>query len=243
MSQLKEAVITLKDGNAYIDITDPSTGAVLSKGVSLDALGDSFQVHTSMRTPLLPGQWGTRFYAKKGNREYFALTIAPKTRNITWEGRSGTDEDDDEDYPDDVSMTINTPPLIWFVALAQNGDTYNIVDNFMFALKNDLLSMNDTLYRAPFTNVYSSHSICWNGAISMNLPSPASVLSLDSSFFNAKFNSDLDEWRFVDNGFVNSGHVYDLFKELDNTGSEFPLDILKSEEMNVGQFINTLMNR
>lgn len=230
----KEAVITLRDGNAYVDIKDPATGAIQSKGLSTDALGDAFNAHTSMRTPLLPGQWGTRFYAKKGNFEYFVMTIAPKKRTVKWD-TSDEDEDEYQEY------NIETPPLCWFVKIQQNGDSYHLIDSYMFALKNDLITMNDELYLAPFTNVYSSNGICWNGSISMNLPSPAAVLSLDASFFNARFNSDLDDNKFRATGdFSRCRGVRATFNVMDE-GASFDLDILRKAQENVGTFINRLM--
>lgn len=229
----KQAVITLRDGNAYVDITDPVTGAVQSKGLSTDALGDAFNAHTSMRTPLLPGQWGTRFYAKKGNYEYFVLTIAPKNRTVKWD--SG---DDDEDY---YNYDIETPPLCWFVKIQQNGDSYRLIDSYLFALKNDLITMNDDLYLAPFTNVYSSNAICWNGSISMNLPSPAAVISLDAAFFNAQFNSDLDDNKFRRTGAFSNSHGVQAMFETMNDGTSFDLDVLRKAQENVGTFINRMM--
>lgn len=228
----KEAVITLRDGNAYVDIKDPVTGAIQSKGLSTDALGDAFNAHTSMRTPLLPGQWGTRFYAKKGNYEYFVMTVAPKQREVKW------DDGDDEEYN---NYTIETPPLCWFAKIQQNGDSYHLIESYLFALKNDLITMNDELFLAPFTNVYSSNGICWNGSISMNLPSPAAVLSLDAAFFNAPFNSDLDDGKFnARNAFSNCRGVHSMFRKL-NEGVAFDVDILRRASENVGTFINRMM--
>lgn len=220
-----EAVIRIKHGLASVEITKEN-GARASKNISLDDLSTVIQANTSLRTPLLPGAWGTKMYVKRGDYEYFLFTTPPMIRDVKFDDGDG----DIEEY------TIPTPGLAFYVQVrSQNGNNPEILSTSIFALRHQILTTGDTLYRAPYTNVHSNNAICWNGQLVAALPTVSAVASIESQFFMNAFNRDLDGGRFQSFGEANT--VRRFFRHLDGK-NEFPLERLIATDHTIGSYMS-----
>lgn len=223
-----EAIIHIKNGMASVDI-QKSNGTRSSKPISLDDLSAIIQSHTSLRTPLLPGAWGTKMYVKRGNDEFFLFTTAPTVRDVKFDSREGRRE-----------FKIPTPGLAFFVCVATRpGRQPSIVRSSLFAIPHQILGTGDSLYRAPFTNVYNTNNICWGGNLVREMGTVAAVASIESQFFTNAFNHDLDDGRF--RSFSGARNTFELFQWLDGK-DEFPNDKLIRTNYTVGEFMSRFIS-
>lgn len=88
-----------------------------------------------------------------------------------------------------------TPRLLWSIPLRKQDGKYVGTNNVtLYTMKSSILTGEEKLYKAPFSNVYGSQSICW-GSSSPELPSIKAIQGLSTLFFNAPFNSDLEGGR------------------------------------------------
>ena len=211
-----KAVLTMENGR--IMATTTVNGVHNSKTISPDSLSRLIQQQTALTTPLLPGSNGVKLYSRKESLEYIAYVTPPKMRTIIHE---------------DSTIVAPTPRLIWFVCIDNSrGNSPYIRDTELFALQNEVLTADDILYRAPFPNVYSSHGICWEGNLQENIRSVNAAGSVESQFFAAKFNNDLDDHRVQgDYGEHGDGSSLSLYRELEEDGAtEFPSSELIAAE-------------
>lgn len=256
-AQTNKAVITLENGAAYVEIVN---GAVRNKKpITIESLSQIIEQQTAMRTPLLPGDWGTRLFARKGNKEYYMITTPPGRQEIKYEHRGRYDGDaDDYNFTftnggSIAQMEIPRPALAWFVvAEITSNDTRKIRgDVYVHAIKHQVLGLNDALFRAPFTNVYGRGNICWSGNLNSVMPTPAALISLQSQFFAAAFNNDLDDGRFrrfaSPHGSIRENqriqHMDQMFHHLHtellaNPDARFPEAQLVPVDKTVGSFFN-----
>jgi len=195
-----KAIITLENGVATVESVN---GQVRSKKeIAVESLSQIIEQQTAMRTPILPGDWGTKLFARKANREYYMLTTPPGRMNVRFNHRGRFDPDDETlNFRNQGEMSefeITRPALAWFVCVeVVSGERRKIRgETYVFALKHQVLGLNDEMYRAPFNNVYGDNRICWSGNLNTALPTPAALVSIQSQFFSAAFNSDLDDGRF-----------------------------------------------
>lgn len=224
-----EAVIRIKNGSASVDI-QKANGARSSKNISLDDLSAIIQSQTSLRTPLLPGAWGTKMYVKRGSQEFFLFTTPPSIRDVKFAGREGMEE-----------YKIPTPGLAFFACVDTNSrGRAKIARTSIFALRHQILGTGDTLFRAPYTNVYDRNTICWSGNLVRDIPNVAAVASIESQFFAASFNHDLDGGRF--RRFDDVERVRDFFRWLNNK-PEFPVDKLIETEYTVGTYMSRFISQ
>lgn len=258
-----KAVITLENGAVNLEIVNGSVRS--SKPITIESLSQVIEQQTAMRTPLLPGEWGTRLFARKGNREYYMITTPPGRQEITYEHR-GNLEGRPSSYPFRFSdggryahMEVMRPAMAWFISVdVTSQDTRKIRgETFAFALKHQVLGLNDTLYRMPFPNVYPQANVCWSGNLNSVVPTPAALVSVQSQFFGAAFNNDLDDGRFrpFESPYESiPGHdkirrAYQLFHHLhmdlaeNGDAARFPIDQLVSMDSNVGRYFNRFVEQ
>jgi hypothetical protein len=103
------------------------------------------------------------------------------------------------------------PGLIWFYEVLVSGQQRRLTKSMVFAIKNEVLSMEDPLYHAPFPNCGVSSGICW-GSSTPPVPSVKSLQSVMPRFFSQAFNGDL------------SGNRLNNFKMVDSDGDEYTAD-------------------
>lgn len=257
VSTSNEAIITLKDGAAHVEIVRGSVRT--KKEITIESLSQVIEQQTAMRTPLLPGEWGTRLFARKGNREYYMITTPPGRQEITYDHR-GRYEERASHYPFPfeeegryAKMEIMRPAMAWFISVeVTSQDTRKIRgETYAFCLKHQVLGLNDHLFRVPFPNVYPQGNVCWSGNLNSVVPTPAALVSVQSQFFGAAFNNDLDDGRFLPFSSPHSGIrrqsqitradqlFHHLHKELQtNPESRFPIDKLVDADSTVGRYFN-----
>lgn len=201
-----KAVLTLEDGR--IHATTVVNGVQSIKQISPESLSRIIQEQTAMSTPILPGKNGVKLYSRKDSVEYIAYVTEPRMRTLYYRGEE---------------LHVPTPSLMWFIAVDNSrGDTPFIRNSQLFALSNEVLSENDRLYIAPFPNIYSNHAICWEGNLQSNIRSMLAAASVDSQFFAASFNNDLDENRINTDRFDEDAD-YDEDEDEDREYSSMPL--------------------
>ena len=108
------------------------------------------------------------------------------------------------------------PAMLWFA---------NKQNLMVFALEKDSRPTEKTsLYHAPFFNIYEDGHVCM-GTVDINIKNSASIeefiQSWENYFFNSYFSHLLDKHNPV------NGNCVSLWKNLIETGSPFPKEVLK----------------
>lgn len=172
-------------------------------------------------SPLLPGDYGTKKMVKSGNDYYFLMTTPPKVRQLNYAnfrigGISYIDGDGYIDYVEeygdaedtlanylesvdiynneDFSIKAYTPSMVWFVQIKEDvaDGTFRFVKDRIYSKESVVLSMQDRIYPAPFSNVYNENKVCWGGADMPKL-TIAGLMAIERIFFNVDFNMDLED--------------------------------------------------
>lgn len=182
-----ETNINITPSNVTVKTID-ADGIQKVKNSNIPALREVFGSIGGIETPFLPSQWGVVKYYKVDNFEGYILTTPPGEREVTFD-ISGVIEED-------TKYIVPVPALLWIFQI-RKGESRSVIDySMVYAIKHELISMDQELYRAPFPNIGIGEGICWGQTI--DVPTPKSVQQLPSRFFETPFNFDLSS-SVIDN--------------------------------------------
>lgn len=178
----KEAVLFLKNSHIHVALNENNMRT--EKNIAYSDISRLFENRGNTTSDYLPGEYGVQRYATSRDKELYLYTEPPRVVETK--------------YSIGGHMHKNQfvcPALAWFVMLRKRGNTYEYLEGHVFAMKGSILTGKETLYRAPFSNVYNDHRICWGNNVVL-MPSIKAIQGLSTLFFNAPFNNDLDSERF-----------------------------------------------
>lgn len=206
---------------------------------NLQTLVELFARDHLNETPFLPSQWGVVKYYKKGDYEGIVLTTPPSNRSVSFTGNTGP-------CPKKISLTV--PPLLWVFEILSTPNKKSLTHSMVYALKHELLSLNDRVYVAPFPNIGIEHGICWGSGNQPELFTMRSLQHIPARFFQQPFNADLSTGRTesfrspVTKAASNSGldhmfYVHQLAEEAAERGEDFlyPFHTLKPDPQETAQ--------
>lgn len=167
-----------------IQLTTVRDGVRSTKQTDLPSIQEVLTKDKTMETPLLPSQWGMQKYARNGDREMYVLTTAPHLRECRY-------------VQTEETFQVPMPGFMWIIiARVQPGsDQRTYYHGMAYALKNQLLSEKDRLYRFPFANV-DNRWMCWGDQPAPALGSAKSIMMVPDHFLSMEFNHHLDERKF-----------------------------------------------
>lgn len=225
-----KTVITLEKEKITID-SFGEDGMKSTKNTNLENLQQVFLNEQAIETPLLPSQWGVVKYYRKNNYEGYVLTTAPTVRTVTFDCNLESWQAEELEIP--------LPPLLWIFEVRAEQDGSKVLQHSMvYALKHELLSLNDNVFHAPFPNIGISHGICW-GTGNPSATVAKSLQNIPARFFSQPFNFDLSNDRVQsfeyvdenDNTCLSTNAVYFIQKighdYLEQEDFAFPYDLLK----------------
>lgn len=161
------------------------------KTISFDALTNILGAHSKRSTPLLPNNL-LRMKEDKQSARYMVQVPARK-RKIEYRTGATINEYD-----------IMTPNLVYVAKADHDGNPAKVTfgDGQLFATVVPVVTGFEETYHAPFGNIYKnpeSHNrdrICWG--LGANLGTSLKMIDMHMAiFFQAVFNTDLDDNRFV----------------------------------------------
>lgn len=216
-----------------IEIEMIKDGKRTIKPTSLQAVQELLSRGDRTETPLLPSQWGVQKYTRINNREQFVISV-PETRHTSrYDMRGETGDREAKEFE------IVAPPTLWLIYTEVNpaNESRRYVHGNAYALKQPILTLNDNVFRFPFSNV-SEGFVCWgNGDDYPVLSQAKSIQSIPDRFFANPFNSDLDGNKFssfnskingrsliVERTFHLLRHMDERIKEADKAGETFSFD-------------------
>lgn len=179
-------------------ITFEKLGDVVeSKNISISALSQAFAQNAAFDTGILPTNHGVVRYVEKNNKITMFVQLPARKRNIRYR-----DESCSADY-----TNLPMPDCLFTFTYQRASDgKFSKIGEYVFALRQPLLSSNDNLYRLPFTNVYPDGEICWGGHTNVtSYTNLAGVSSIPEQFFASPFNNHLDDHRFNPTNFDIAG--------------------------------------
>lgn len=179
-----ETIIHMKDDTVKITTKD-ELGISKVINTNLEELKNVFLVDSKMETPFLPSQWGVVKYYKKQEYEGFVLTTPPTIRKVVFDSRGHKSE----------PVELPVPPLLWIFEVLTSGKKRSLTHSMVFALRNELLSLADMVYEAPFPNIGISNGICWGNNNTPSVQSSRSLQNIPAQFFSQPFNGDLSQNR------------------------------------------------
>jgi hypothetical protein len=186
---LNRTSIHLNPDSVQIEVVKDGKRAL--KNTNIQAIQEVLTRGERIETPLLPYGWGVQKYTKVNNREQYVIaTPATRTKaryDLRDEGGRRTEEYD-----------ILAPAAVWIIHVEHNpaNDTRRYLHGVVYAVKQQVLSLNDQLYHFPFSNCNSSY-ICWgSGSDYPILGGSKSLMTIPDRFFGNPFNSDLDGGKY-----------------------------------------------
>lgn len=187
---MRETTIKMtKDAITVETVNDQGIRAL--KNTNLETVQNLLAAEQRFDTGLLPGDWGTQRYVRKDTEEYFVLTVPAGIREVAYDFRNN-------DVDETAHYRIPVPASVWFFKIRLNpGDGSRRLDNtLVYAIKNPILSLQDEVFKMPFSNV--SSAVCWGSSSSVpTVTGGKSIQSLPTQFFIRPFNNDLGDSRFV----------------------------------------------
>ena len=167
------------------------------KNTTIQALQEVLTRGERVQTPLLPFGWGVQRYLKINNREQYVIAT-PETRHTASYDMRGETGDREP-----AKFEIVAPAALWIFHVEHNpqNDSRRYIHGVAYALKQQVLSMNDNLYKFPFSNSNTDY-LCWgNESDYPVIGGSKSIMTIPDRFFANPFNSDLD------------GNKYNAFRE------------------------------
>lgn len=216
-----------------IEVETIKDGVRSIKPTSLQALQEVLSRGDRIETPLLPSQWGVQKYTRINNREQFVISVPERRYTSSYDMRGETGDREAKPFE------MVAPPTLWLIYTEINpaDDSRRYVHGNAYALKQPILTLNDAVFRFPFSNV-SEGFVCWGDGSDYPMLSQAkSIQSIPDRFFANPFNSDLDNQKFssfqskingrsliVERTFHLLRHMDERIKEADKAGEEFKFD-------------------
>lgn len=210
----------------------------VTRTISPDGLSQAFSCNIKFDTGFLPCREGVVRYIKEDSRIVLFYQTPTKQRDLIF--RDGSLRK--------TFKNVACPWTLFTVVMQVNAEgKYSIVDEFCHALKGPLLLSLDTLYRFPYTNVFSDGRICWGDNRESNLQwkNLAGLITHLELFYEAPFNSHLEDSNFHslkiqrDGTPITISTTASLFAALEGE-KEFPEHILKNVASFKGFFDRTL---
>lgn len=167
------------------------------KNTTIPAIQEILTRNERVQTPLLPFGWGVQRYLKIDNREQYVIAT-PETRHTASYDMRGETGDREP-----AKFEIVAPAALWIFHVEHNPqtDTRTYRHGVAYAIKQQVLTMNDVLYKFPFSNTDGDY-LCWgNESDYPVLGGSKSIMTIPDRFFANPFNSDLD------------GNKYNSFRE------------------------------
>lgn len=195
---MPETILSLKNG--YVEVDSYNNDIKTSKTISYESLKALAESNTNaFESPFLPGTYGVQKMFISNERHIYLYTEPPRIITCKYNAKNSRYDEPDVSSSNDGlhENQFVCPSLAWFIVLCPNGDgTFRLYRNYVMALKGNVISGNETLYHAPFANIYGDGNICW-GDIDIQVPTPKAIQGLSARFFNAIANTDLDNNRFL----------------------------------------------
>lgn len=185
----------------------------------------------------LPGETGVQRIKTKSNGKTYICYLEPaqmrtiKYRGDLWaEAKERFDEDYYDDYDDylrdveeeyerlveehgeDEDSTFQVPMPILGILARYRPDTEGGIyfeELIAFALKNPILTGNETVYYPPVNNIYDDGRICW-GSTDLRLTGVRQLEGLWTTFFHNYANYDLSYERIAE--YTMPGRSLESFK-------------------------------
>lgn len=174
-----------------IQIETSRNGQKSLKNTNLRAVQEVLTRGERIETPLLPSQWGVQKYIKVNNREMYVITTPPHIHTMTYDFRhDGVDEI--------TKYKIPVPGFCWILIVDHNpsDDTRRYVHGMAYALKNQILTENDQLWKFPFSNVDDSW-MCWGDHANYpTIGKPKSIMTIPDQFLTNPTNNHLDHSKY-----------------------------------------------
>lgn len=184
-----ETIIHLTDREVKVTQKNDD-GMSSTKNTSLEAITNILTAQQSFKTPLLPGQWGVIKYIRQDTNEFYAYTVPPSIREVSYDFRNN-------DVDETRTFRIPVPAQLWLFKVRYNpaDDTRRLHSAMVHALKNPIMSENDPVFKMPFSNV--GGNVCWGSSSDTPVINSAkSLQSTPTQFFLRPFNNDLGDNRF-----------------------------------------------
>lgn len=174
--------LSLKDD--YVEVKIEKDGLIENKVIDYETYIDLIKDEKEYDSGILPGEYGIKYIHETINGDTIYIYVEP-ARKIKYRMLDTDIEDDYEEYES------VTPILVWYIFKNREG----YIKPKVFAMKNPPFMMNESIYRAPFSNIYESGEICWGNAVTPVLNTPLKIQGLSYAFFNGIDNFDLSEGR------------------------------------------------
>lgn len=162
------------------------------KPTNLQAVQEIMSRGERITTPLLPFGWGVQKYTRVNNREQYVIATPETRHSSSYDMRSETGEDGIKEYD------MVAPASIWIIytEIDPRTDKRRYVHGNVYAIKQQVLSLQERLYHYPFANTTPSY-ICWgSGSDYPELNGSKSLMTIPDRFFSNPFNGDLDGGKF-----------------------------------------------
>lgn len=162
------------------------------KNTNIQAVQEVLTRGESIETPLLPFGWGVQKYTKVNNREQYVIAVPPTRHTARYDMRSEIGEAKIEDFE------IVAPASLWIIHVEVNpaNDVRRYIHSVAYAIKQQILSLNDQLFQFPFSNSNNGY-ICWGTERDFPVLSGSkSLMTIPDRFFQNPFNADLDGGKY-----------------------------------------------
>lgn len=162
------------------------------KNTNLQSIQQVLTKGERIESPLLPYGWGVQKYTKVNNREQYVIATPPLRHRAAYDMRRETGGGVEH-------FEIIAPAAVWIIHVEHNPatDARRYLHGVAYAIKQQVLSLNDRLYRFPFSNSSESY-LCWGTERDYPvLGGSKSIQTIPDRFFQNPFNSDLDGNKFI----------------------------------------------
>lgn len=191
MSQaLNRTSIHLNPDSVQIEVLRNGQRSI--KNTNVQAIQEVLTRGERIETPLLPSGWGVQKYTKVNNREQYVISTPEGRHHSSYDMRGETGE------RGNVEFEIVSPAAVWIIHVEHNParDTRRYLHGAAYAIKSPVLSLNEQLYRFPFSNTNDGY-ICWGSERDYPaLAGAKSIQTIPERFFQNPFNSDLDGGKY-----------------------------------------------
>lgn len=187
---MNQTSIHLKENTVEIEVIRNGQRSI--KNTNIQAIQEVLTRNERTETPLLPYGWGVQKYTRVNNREQYVIATPQTIHTAKYDMR---DETGDEEFPE---YKIVAPATVWIIHTEVNpgNDTRRYIHGVAFAVKQQILSLNDRLYRFPFSNSNDTY-LCWGTERDYPvLGASKSIQTVPDRFFSNPFNSDLDGRKY-----------------------------------------------
>lgn len=243
--------IHIEKSGVTIEKVTPS-GMKTIKKTTVENIQRVISNNAMSQSPLLPSQWGCIKYATKNSVEFYAITVPQHIKKVSYDVHNN--------HEDFAEYEVVVPDALWLLSFKkQEGSEVRTYHNGgVYALKGQILTGAEEVYRYPFSNTNSDPWLCWGASSNYpNVNFSRGIMTVPDQFLSNPFNNDLDSNNFaefsykqndVDISVFKTNHLFQhidiKLKEAKEAGNQysFPNDILIPEGMNVEEAINHFMS-